>query len=314
MSLMLKTLKQIEAKQSPEPVLAALDEVMDQLQTYVAEAGLVYDSPPVFDEEEVSEAAADCPLPALLTEIPPIEMRQELPPPIVLARLPAVEEEPTVVQPVELPVETPAETDSAAPAVAPSPRETPYAEAAGRIVSQLPTALGQVLMFTSPGDGQGKTSTLARLAPWLAEKINGDVLVVDANFRNPDMARWLDVAPATRLAEVLCGEAVWREAVKPTAHARVSLLPGGTEGYGRAAIGASIALPRLLRDLAEQYSLVLVDAASLAQRDAAELAATCDATYLVVRLGDGNPRMLREAVRAIAGRGGRLMGCVAVEA
>ena len=61
--------------------------------------------------------------------------------------------------------------------------------------------------------------TLARLAPRLAQGMEGNVLVVDANFRNPDMARWLAVAPTWRLPDVLAGAADWAAAVQTTAHA-----------------------------------------------------------------------------------------------
>ena len=79
--------------------------------------------------------------------------------------------------------------------------------------------------------------TLARLAPRLAQGMEGNVLVVDANFRNPDMARWLAVAPTWRLPDVLAGAADWATAVQTTAHERVSLLPGGTDARGRGPAG-----------------------------------------------------------------------------
>jgi Mrp family chromosome partitioning ATPase len=70
----------------------------------------------------------------------------------------------------------------------------------------------------------------------------------------------------------------------------------------------------LLRDLVAHYELVVVDAASLAHPETAQIAAACDATYLVVRLGETSPRMLREAAQVIQLHGGRLLGCVAIDA
>ena len=117
------------------------------------------------------------------------------------------------------------------------PASDPYAATAQQILRQLPKGRSQALLFTSPADGQGKTMTLARLAPRLARGMEGNVLVVDANFRNPDMARWLAVAPTWRLPDVLAGAADWAAAVQTTAHGRVSLLPGGTDAQGRGAGG-----------------------------------------------------------------------------
>ena len=73
-------------------------------------------------------------------------------------------------------------------------------------------------------------------------------------------------------------------------------------------------MSHLLRDLAGHYDLVVVDASSLAHRGTVQLAAVCDGTYLVVRLGEGSPRMLREAAQVVQANGGRLLGCVAIDA
>ena len=190
----------------------------------------------------------------------------------------------------------------------------PSAATAQQILGHLPHGRSHVLLFTSPADGQGKTMTLARLAPRLARGIRGHVLLVDANFRNPNMARWLAVAPAWRLPDVLAGAADWAAAVQTTAHERVSLLPGGPHVLGRGSGRLLQDLEQLLRNLARHYELVLVDAPSLAHRETARVAAACDAVCLVVRLGEASPRMLHEAVRVVYGSGGWLLGCVAIDA
>jgi len=190
----------------------------------------------------------------------------------------------------------------------------PYAVAAQRILGQLPQGRTQVLLFTSPDDGQGKTMTLARLAPRLAQGMEGKVLVVDANFRSPEMARCLAVAPTACLPDVLAGAANWSAAVQISGHAGVSLLPGGADALGHAPGRCIQGLSQLLRELAGHYALVVVDATSLAHRGTAQLAAICDGVYLVVRLGEGSPRALREAAHVIQSNGGRLMGCLAIAA
>ena len=55
-----------------------------------------------------------------------------------------------------------------------------------------------VVALTSPGDGDGKTSLLLALAPQLARRIAGGILVVDANFRKPDLTVRLGVPAARR--------------------------------------------------------------------------------------------------------------------
>ncbi len=278
-----------------------LDAMMDQLHTYVAEAGLLYEMQPEFAEAEVAEAAQEfaAPLPVAVA-LPPVAVAETK----AVQSAPTIRENPYVVA---VPESTSRATSRATP-----PANDPYAETAERIVSQLPTDRSQVILFTSAGSGHGTTSTLARMAPMLAEKVGGEVLVVDANDRNPNAARWLKASPQHRL-EAIRAATRWKDAVLATSHARVSLLPGNTACLGLNTSDGSGRMQSVLRELAGQYALVLVDAASLTECGTAELAAACDGAYLVVRLGEKSPRMLREAVRVVANSGGRLLGCVAVD-
>jgi Mrp family chromosome partitioning ATPase len=204
----------------------------------------------------------------------------------------------------------PAEVLDDAPVIEPLGSD-PYAATAWQILRQLPTDRSQVLQFTSPGDGHGKTITLARLLPHVARTFEGSILVVDANTRNPDLARRLDVAVTWRLTDVLSGATHWMNAIRATSLPRVSLLPGGTGTLRRHDLRTAAAL---LRELAGHYDLVLVDTISLAHEGSAQLSATCDGTCLVVRLGEGSRRAVRESVRVIDNAGGRLLGFIAIDA
>ena len=284
MSLMLNALKQIEAKQPLVPArkAAVLIELPPALPADVLPSVPPEDFPPL--EPASLEATMDQ-LQAFVSEAG-----------LLYDAAPEID-----VDENEIPVIAPVASD-------------PYTVTAQQILRQLPGGRSQVLLFTSPADGQGKTMTLARLVPRLAQGMEGNLLVVDANFRNPDMARWLAVAPTWRLPEVLASTADWATAVQTTAHERVSLLPGGTDSLDRDSGRNVQSMSHLLRDLASHYDLVVVDTSSLAHRGTVQLAAVCDATYLVVRLGEGSPRMLREAAQIVQRNGGRLLGCVAIDA
>jgi len=284
MSLMLNALKQIEAKKTPVPARRAtrVIELPPALPNDVLPSLPLEDSPLLAPDS--LEAAIDQ-LQAFVSESD-----------LLYDAAPEFDAEEA-----ELPVIAPVAPD-------------PYTATAQQILRLLPRSRSQVLLFTSPADGQGKTMTLARLAPRLAQGMAGKVLVVDANFRNPDMARWLAVAPTWRLPEVLAGAADWATAVQTTAHEHVNLLPGGTDALGKGSGWNVQGMSHLLCALASHYDLVVVDASSLAHRGTIQLAAICDATYLIVRLGEGSPRMLREAAQVVQRNGGRLLGCVVIDA
>ncbi|MGA2257423.1 MAG: hypothetical protein ABSG53_22420 [Thermoguttaceae bacterium] len=274
----------LPANTLPESVW--LDVTIDQLHAFVSEAGLLDDSEPKLDDAKFDDTEFGA------ADLGDAKFKADL---------------------GDAKVDTADRDDAEPPVVAPVASD-PYAATAQQILRQLPRGRTQVLLFTSPDDGQGKTMTLAALAPRLAQGMVGNVLVVDANFRNPDMARCLAVAPAWRLPDVLAGATNWAMAVQISMHERVSVLPGGIDALGNGSSRNIQGVSKLLRELAGHYDLVLVDASSLAHRGTVQLSAVCDGTYLVVRLGEGSPRMLREAVQVIQSNGGRLMGCVAIGA
>ena len=189
--------------------------------------------------------------------------------------------------------------------------DVPYQELADSILEQLTPNQPTALAFTSSGDGHGKTPVLARLAPALAERVARGVVVLDANFRNPDLGSAFGLGTGGRLPDVLRGKVAWAEAVRPTSVARLSLLAGGHLS-DKALATERIDLGRLLRELKRHYGLVLVDVASMAHGEVASIIGCCEGTYLVEQLGRSNPRAVRQAARLIEQSHGCLLGCIAV--
>ena len=185
-----------------------------------------------------------------------------------------------------------------------------YRDLARNVLAHIRPSRPATLMFTSPSDAEGKTDTLLGLAPVLAELGSGQVVLLDANFRRPEMAACLGVEAKQGLVDVLQGAANWREVVQETGLAGLSLLPGGRFSTDD---GLPTCLPDfapLLDELRRHYRLVLLDTASLSHREVASLSRFCDGTYLVIELGRTFRRRARRAVRLIEDSGGYVLGCV----
>lgn len=84
----------------------------------------------------------------------------------------------------------------------------------------------RVLMITSAGMGEGKTSLAVQLAASLARSWRR-VLLVDGDLRNPSVHQHFNVASGPGLSEILRGEVHGDEAVQATSLNRLSLLPAG---------------------------------------------------------------------------------------
>ncbi len=173
------------------------------------------------------------------------------------------------------------------------------AKMAAGMLSQLPCGRPRVAAFTSPGDGDGKTSLLMALAPQLAQRMAGGLLAVDANFCRPSLAARVRM-PAGQPADRSL-------LIYPTNLPRLSFLPALPERAVRCLD------PSWIEELREGWSLVLLDMASLTHAEVAPLAALCDGVYLVVRLGHTPRRAITEAARVIHAAGGKLLGCAVVD-
>jgi len=208
------------------------------------------------------------------------------------------------------------EGPAAEPPPAPQPvrpsqdRPSAYDNLAEKILAQLPADRPASLMFTSPADGDGKTSMLLPLARAIVEQVRGKVLLIDADFRRPDLASRLDADAPVGLADVLMGATTWQQVVRSTDVPRLEVLPGKRFSTPEGRPPEMLNLDPLLQELSDHYQFVLLDTSSLHHREVAPIARCCDAVYLVLRAGQTTRRAARQAARAIESCGGQLLGTV----
>jgi Mrp family chromosome partitioning ATPase len=145
------------------------------------------------------------------------------------------------------------------------------------------------------------------LAVALHELLGVEVLLVDGDFREPAFAPDSD-QPQPGLTELISGAADCRKLAAATKYSGVYLLAAHWDAETQK-------LPdfgRLLAACSKSFPLVIVVAPPLDYPEAIPLAAACEGTYLVVRLGyvsDGAARHLTANLRAA---GVRMVGAVAL--
>ena len=195
--------------------------------------------------------------------------------------------------------------------IQPTPEHTwAYAELAERIVSRLPSDKPASLMFTSPSGRCGKTGMLVSLAGAILERTEGEVLMLDADFRRPNLAARLGAQSAGSLADVLTGVAGWQQVLRRTVLPRLSMLAGGRFRTRGGRPPQLLNLQPLLAELNEHYRLVLINTSSLSDGEVGPIARYCTGTYLVIRLGQVTRREFREAIDVVEYYGGEVLGSV----
>ena len=144
----------------------------------------------------------------------------------------------------------------------------------------------RVILVTSPGAAEGKTTTVAHLAAMLAE-LGRSVIVISADLRRPQLHHYFDLPASPGLVEALAPGAdrpVFSGLDRATGLRGVRLIPSGAPVENPAPLfehaGALIAATRRLADF------VLIDAPPiLVANDAVEMARHADGVLLVARAG-----------------------------
>ncbi len=166
----------------------------------------------------------------------------------------------------------------------------------------------KTLLVTSAVPGDGKSTLVSNLAIAMAQA-SKRVLVIDADLRAPVQHRLFGLSDRTGLASVLDGTDQLDDAIRRTGIHGLDVLPAGPIPHNPAELLNTPAFADHLNDLADRYDLVLIDSPPVtAVTDARILAASADASLLVVRLGSSTRRQVETARDGLRGVGARLIG------
>jgi polysaccharide biosynthesis transport protein len=177
--------------------------------------------------------------------------------------------------------------------------------------------LQKMILITSPGPSEGKTTVIQNLGIALAET-GRRVLLVDADFRRPHLHRKFGLPNEWGMTDLLSEDIPVSEyqadrLAVGTGFQGLSLLVNGS-ATSQANISRALYSPRLreiFETLAKQYDMVLVDAPPILHvADARIVAPLTDALILVLRSGVTDRASAMEAYQRIQEDGLTLLGTV----
>lgn len=160
----------------------------------------------------------------------------------------------------------------------------------------------RVIVLTSPGPGEGKTTVTANLGEALAE-VNKRVLLIDGDLRKPRLHEIFETDRERGLSDLLRDARPVAEsldgAVRETRIANLFLLPSGGEAAAATNLLYSERMAALLELMEKEFDTVLIDTPPVMQiPDARILGRLADAVILVLRAG----RTSRDAALAVRER------------
>jgi capsular exopolysaccharide synthesis family protein len=159
----------------------------------------------------------------------------------------------------------------------------------------------RVILVTSPGEDEGKSSTVANLGVVLATA-GERVVIVSGDLRRPRVGQFLGVEERLGLTTVLRDKCPLEDALQQVpAVDGLWLLPAGERTSDPTAALARPRLADVFNELRKTFDLVIIDSPPLLPvTDALILAQAVDTTLLVVAAGQTRGKNLRRAMEALS--------------
>jgi len=170
-----------------------------------------------------------------------------------------------------------------------------------KIIQEQEKKAFRTLMVTSPGPQDGKTVTVLNLGLNFAMLPNFKVLVVDGDLRRGSLGEWLGVSDHPGLSNLIDGSATLDEVILKSDETPMHFMVRGNSKTSPAELLHSARLTQRFREIAEEFSLVLVDSPPVnLVADAQLLAHGCDAVLLIARAFSTTRKALERAVQDLA--------------
>lgn len=166
------------------------------------------------------------------------------------------------------------------------------------------------VVFTSAVDDGATSSTISSLAQSLSQA-GVNLLLLDADLRQPSLARRFGVDETRGLTSVLTGKLSWQAAVERIGEGSLSLLAAGTPLDDPSVMLSADTMAGLIKEVLDSYDLVMVKAPPVLRvAEGMLLSRAVDGVVLVANEHSMNRESLTEAVEALEIVGAELLGIV----
>ena len=208
-------------------------------------------------------------------------------------------------------------------------RQSPYSmisESYRRLRANLmlsrPVESLKTILISSGMAGEGKTSTAVNLATTFVAS-GKKVLLIDANFRNPNLQMLFPKVEGNNLerleaqhfnyglSSILMHQCKPENAIRSSGIEGLDIIDCGPLPANPADLLGSMRMQELLKELRRSYDHIVIDSApALLVSDSTVLASLVDAVVLVFCSDDTNTGAAQRTIREIKGANSHIAGCV----
>ena len=166
-------------------------------------------------------------------------------------------------------------------------------------------------LFTSALPSEGKTFVVLNFASSLAQQ-GLKTVIIDADLREPRLEQaLLSEAENPGLTDLLSGQIDLKDAVNATQRGNLSVLPAGRRAPDPAKLLSNSEFNGVIGRLLQDFDRVVIDSPPVnAVSDVLLIAASADATCLVVRAGKTPKKAIRRSIQQLHVAQARLAGFV----
>ncbi|KGK89553.1 CpsD/CapB family tyrosine-protein kinase [Clostridium sp. HMP27] len=140
----------------------------------------------------------------------------------------------------------------------------------------------RVIVVTSSGPGEGKSTTASNLAAVMAQAGNKTV-IIDCDQRKPRLHKVFGLSNERGISDILAKEIKFDDAVQSTEQENLDIITSGTKPPNPAELLASATMKEFLESLKEKYDTIIIDTPPIvAVTDAQLLSRHADGCILVI--------------------------------
>lgn len=168
----------------------------------------------------------------------------------------------------------------------------------------------QIIVITSSGPGEGKSTTAANLAVVMAES-GAKTILIDCDQRKPTLHKIFSLSNQAGISDLLVGNIKFQEAVKITTIQNLDILTSGTKPPNPAELLASSKMKQFIESLRENYEYIIIDTPPvIAVTDAQLLSSYADGCILVVASSQVEREVAEKAKELLRKVNAKILGAV----
>lgn len=166
------------------------------------------------------------------------------------------------------------------------------------------------LLISSPGPGEGKTTTSINTAISFAD-MGLKVCLVDADIRKPKYHLLFEIKEAPGLADVIINQKSVEDSIQETSIKNLYVMTAGTDATDHSEIFSSVRMSHMMNQLEKQFDMVIYDSSPiLLLTDTIILSSRVDGVMLVVKNNVTEKQALQAALTSLKNVRTNIIGIV----